>query len=175
MLSHMAARQKTISISHGVQSVTGHTWASYALMVCSFFLTACSTFQAYTPLPLPSSVTLSEDLHFTWVPPNLGHKMAVFISAGRYTRSAEDWNTVYYESENGRVSRGYAGQPGKEVKGGIGYSKTKEQYFVWELAPSIVAQTPWALISGLTEEGPLVRLYLAKIPKEIEQSLRVER
>jgi len=101
--------------------------------------------------------------------------MEVFISAGRYTRSAEEWDTVYYESESGLVSRVYAGQPAKKGKGGIGYFKRKGRYFVWKLAPSIVAQTPWLLISNMTEEGPLVRVYLAKVPEENEHSLRFEK
>lgn len=141
------------------------------LITCSILLSACATPQVATP----SAVTLSEDLHFKWVPPNLGHKMEVFISAGRYTRSDEDWNTVYYEAESGLVSRGYPGQPAKAGKGGIGYLKRDRRYFVWELAPSLVAQTPWLLISNMTEEGPMVRLYLAKVPKENEPNLRLEK
>jgi len=116
-----------------------------------------------------------EDLNFKWVPPNLGHKMEVSISAGRYTKSAEEWNLVYYESESGLVSRVYAGQPVEKVKGGIGYMKKERRYFVWELAPSVTAQTPWALISGMTEVGPDVRIYLGKVPEEAEHSLLLER
>ena len=144
---------------------------TFALFACSIFLSACSTPQVSTP----SAVILSEDLHFKWVPPNLGHEMEIFISAGRYTRSADDRDTVYYESKSGLVSRVYAGQPAMKGKGGIGYFKSKGRYFVWELAPSTVAQTPWLLISNMTEEGPLVRLYLAKVPEENEPSLRFEK
>ncbi len=101
--------------------------------------------------------------------------MEVSISAGRYTKSGEEWDTVYYESESGLVSRVYAGQPAEKVKGGLGYMKRKGRYFVWELAPSIVAQTPWLLISGMTEKGPDVRIYLGKVPEENEHSLKFEK
>jgi len=101
--------------------------------------------------------------------------MKVFISAGRYARTDNDWNTVYYESEAGLVSRAYAGQTGKKVQGGIGYMKRQDRYFVWEFAPSITAQTAWGLISGQTQEGPLVRIYLGKVPKENEPSLQFEK
>jgi hypothetical protein len=60
---------------------------TFVLFACSIFLSSCSTPQ----VAMPSAVILSEDLHFEWVPPNLGHKMEIFISAGRYIRSAEDW------------------------------------------------------------------------------------
>lgn len=144
---------------------------AFALITYSILLSACMTPQVSTP----SAVILSEDLHFNWVPPNLGHKMEIFISAGRYTRSAEEWDAVYYESVSGLVSRAYVGQPAKMVKGGIGYWKNKGRYFVWELAPTIVAQTPWVLISNMTEKGPLVQIYLGQVPKENEQSLRLEK
>jgi hypothetical protein len=144
---------------------------TFVLFACSIFLSSCSTPQ----VAMPSAVILSEDLHFEWVPPNLGHKMEIFISAGRYIRSAEDWDTVYYESNNGLASRVYAGQPAKKGKGGIGYFKSKRRYFVWKFAPSIDAQTPWLLIANMTEEGPLVRLYMAKVPEENEHSLRFEK
>ncbi|HND60393.1 MAG TPA: hypothetical protein PLB90_02875, partial [Opitutaceae bacterium] len=110
-----------------------------------------------------------------WVPPNLGHKMEIFISSGRYTRSAEQWDVVYYESDSGLVSRAYVGLPAEKVKGGIGYFKEKRRYFVWEFAPSIIAQTPWALISNMTEKGPLVQIYLGQVPKELEPRLRLEK
>ena len=144
---------------------------AFVLITCSILLSACSTPQVATP----SAIILSEDLHFQWVPPNLGHRMDISISAGRYVRSAEEWDTVYYESETGLVSRVYLGQPAKRVKGGIGYFKRKGRYFVWELAPSIVAQTPWLLISNMTEKGPDVRIYLGEVPEENEHSLHLER
>lgn len=138
---------------------------------CSIFLTSCTT----PPVAAPAAIILSEDLRFNWVPPNLGRKMEIFISAGRYIRFAENWDAVYFESENGLVSRAYVGQPAEKVKGGIGFFKWKGQYFVWELAPSIVAQTPWLLISNMTEKGAPVQLYLGKVPKELGPRLRLER
>lgn len=148
-----------------------------ALLVCalvlitgSIFLSACTT----PPVAAPATIILSEDLRFNWVPPNLGHKMEIFVSAGRYTRSAEEWDAVYYEAEDGFVSRAYVGQQAERVKGGIGYFKQKRRYFVWELAPSIVAQTPWLLISNMTEKGPLVQIYLGQVPKELEPRLSLE-
>jgi len=62
-----------------------------------------------------------------------------------------------------------------KTKGGIGYSKGTGHYFVWKLAPSIYAQSAWAAISNLTQEGPLVQIYLGQVPKEIEHSLRLEK
>lgn len=140
------------------------------LIAFSIFLSACTT----PPVTAPAAISLSEDLRFNWVPPNLGHKMEIFISAGRYTRSAEQWDAIYYESEDGFVSRAYVGLPAEKVKGGIGYFKQKRRYFVWELAPSVVAQTPWVLISNMGEKGPLVQIYLGQVPKELEPRLRLE-
>lgn len=143
------------------------------LITYSILLTACSTPRTITSAP--SAIILAEDLRFNWVPPNLGRKMEVFISADRYTKSVEEQDTAYYESEAGLVSRAYAGQPAQKAKGGIGFFKEKGQYFVWAFAPSIVAQTPWTLISGMTQPGPLVRIYLGKVPVENESSLQFER
>jgi len=144
---------------------------AFFLLACLICLSACST----PDVTAPSAIILSEDLHFQWVPPNLGHRMDVSLSAGRYTRSSDEWDTVYFESETGLVSRVYAGQPANKVKGGIGFFKRKGRYFVWELAPTIDAQTPWLLISGMTAAGPMVRLYLAMVPEENEHHMRFEK
>jgi hypothetical protein len=144
---------------------------AFVLFACLLCLGACSAPQ----VALPSAVILAEDLHFQWVPPNLGHRMDVSISAGRYTLSADEREAVYYESQTGLVSRVYAGQPARKVRGGIGYFKSKGRYFAWELAPSRAAQTPWLLISNMTEEGPMVRIYLAPVPEQNESSLRFEK
>lgn len=145
---------------------------AFVLITCLLLLSACTTPVA---TPTPSAIVLSEDMHFEWVPPNLGHRMEVFISAGRYSRTDEEQDMVYYESGSGLVSRAYVGQPAKKVKGGIGYMRGKGQYFIWELVPSSLAQTPWLLISNMTEAGPLVRAYSAKVPKENESSLHLEK
>ncbi len=144
---------------------------AFVLFACSILLSACWA----PPVATPSAVTLSEDLSFNWAPPNLGHKMEVFITAGRYTLSADEWDTIYYESESGLVSRTYPGQPAEKVKGGIGYLKRTGRYFIWEFAPSTIAQTPWLLISNMTKAGPMVRVYLAKLPEEDEPRLRFEK
>lgn len=87
---------------------------AFVLITCAILLGACSTPQAGTPPP--SAVTLSEDLRFKWVPPNLSREMEVFISAGRYTRSVIDGDVVYYQAETGLVSAVHAGQPARKVK-----------------------------------------------------------
>jgi len=151
--------------------INAHPVSALVLITCSILLSACTT----PPIAAPAAIILSQDLRFNWVPPNLGHKMEICISAGRYTRSAEQWDTIYYESEDGFVSRAYVGLPAEKVKGGIGYFKQKRRYFVWELAPSVVAQTPWGLISNMGEKGPMVQLYLGQVPKELEPRLRLEK
>ena len=157
-----------------VQTISGRSYlvAVRALVLITglTLLSACST-----PIAAPSVIILAQDMNFKWVPPNLGRRMEVSIPAGRYTQTDSDSDVVYYESERALVSRAYIGQSADKTKGGIGYLKREGRYFVWEFAPSIIAQTAWGLISGQTQEGPLVRIYLGKVPKENEPSLQFEK
>lgn len=72
------------------------------------------------------------------------------------------------------VSAVHVGDPAQKVKGGIGYSKKKRRYFVWEFAPSFVVRFPLNGFSDELEDGPTVKLYLGGVPKEIEPSLHFE-
>jgi hypothetical protein len=144
-------------------------------LVLSTCLAALSACTGPVATPTPSAIILSEDLHFKWFPPNLSPKIDISLSAGRYTRSAVEWDRVYYESEGGVVSAARAGQPAVKAKGGIGYLTRKGRYFVWGYTSSITAQNAWLLISNMTEDGPLVRAYSGQVPKEFEPSLRIER
>ena len=162
------------SVSDGLPSNRGHAWACSVLIACSFLLTACSTLQVFTPPPPPSAVSIAEDLHFKWPQPNSDLEMDIFISAGHYTRSAVDGKIVYYESENGLVSKARTGHPATKVKGGIAFLKTNGSYFVWEVAPSYNLLRPLNGIDDETRDGPSVRIYLARVPEKIERSLRFE-
>ena len=163
-----------ISFFDRLLSIEGHVRTCSILIACFFILTACSTFQVFTPPPPPSAVTIAEDLHFNWPQPNSDLEMAIFISAGHYTRSTDDGKIVYYESENGLVSKARSGHPATKVKGGIAFLKTNGSYFIWEVAPSYIALRPLNGIDDETRDGPSVRIYLARVPEKIEHSLRRE-
>ena len=121
------------------------------------------------------ALSIAEDLHFKWRPPNGRQTFEIFISAGRYTRASDDGIVFYYTSENGLVSRVRTGQPAEKMSGGIAFSLKKGSYFVWKYAPSYIVRYPLSGVFDEVHDGPSVRIYVGELPPESEHQLHIEK
>ncbi len=150
------------------------------LVICTL-LSGCAAIVG----PSPKSVTVTEDLRFTWRPPPPQasgitpdrSERETAISAGRYVIEREDGMWEFYASPSGLVAVGKPGENAEKVRGGIGVDRYNKVIYVWRDGGVSYAE-PFPVAPGVASPqhslGEPVYAYAGEIPKELLSKLVFE-